>query len=148
MSHTHGMSKTQTYSAWSKMIGRCQNVNDEFHRKHYIERGITVCERWKRFENFFADMGVCPEGMTLERKDNDKGYSPDNCKWATRREQCYNRRSNRRNTFNGETLTQTEIALKTGRSKSTIYRRMKLGFTPEQIASADKLTGRWQRKAS
>lgn len=141
MQRTHGLSKTRTYNIYLKMVSRATNPNDA-HWDGYGGRGIDLCDRWHTFENFLADMGVCPDGLTIERVDNDKGYSPENCKWATMREQCYNRRSNRRSYFNGEILTQTEIAVRTGRHKGTIYRRMKLGFTPDQIASPQKLTGK------
>jgi hypothetical protein len=75
------------------MIQRCTNPNFK-QWAHYGGRGITVCDRWRSFENFLADMGRRPQGLTLERENNDRGYEPGNCKWATRLEQRANRRPN------------------------------------------------------
>lgn len=106
----HGKTKTRTYSVWSDMKARCAGKTEQC-RKDYAARGITVCDRWlDSFENFLADMGEQPDGMMLERKDNDKGYDPDNCTWATRKEQNRNRRSVRYLTHNGVTKKLCEWA--------------------------------------
>jgi hypothetical protein len=80
------------YIAWRNMMVRCYKEKSS-HYKWYGARGITVCERWHEFGNFFLDMGKKPSPeLTLGRKENDQGYSPENCKWATQKEQQNNRR--------------------------------------------------------
>lgn len=92
----HGLSTSlvREYTAWRAMRLRCNNPSHPAYH-NYGGRGITVCERWDDFALFAQDMGLCPDGHSLERKDNDKGYEPDNCVWATRVEQGQNRRTSK-----------------------------------------------------
>lgn len=92
----HGMSRTPTYKSWVSMLWRCRDPRDASYPR-YGGRGITVCDRWDprkggSFLNFLADMGKRPEGLTLDRKDSDGNYTPENCQWATLKQQAANRR--------------------------------------------------------
>lgn len=88
----HGGSETKTYWIWSKMKDRCTNPNNsEF--KWYGAKGVVFCDRWRDFKNFLADMGYCPSGFSIERKDPFANYCPENCIWIPRSEQNLNKRN-------------------------------------------------------
>jgi hypothetical protein len=107
---THGQWGTPIHKVWSMMLQRCGNPkHNRFHR--YGGRGITVCDRWRSFQNFFEDMGARPPGMTLDRRDNDRGYEPGNCRWATRKEQSKNQRKGPRNPVNGRFVSPARSPL-------------------------------------
>jgi hypothetical protein len=129
----HGMSATKVYRSWLQMIHRCFNPN-HCHFERYGGRGITTTSDWLDFNNFFRDMGHPPTGgHSLDRLDNNKSYSKNNCRWATPIEQANNRSSNRRITYQGETLTLAEWSRKQNISPRLISRRLQDGWTAERI---------------
>ena len=129
---THGMSYTPVWHSWAAMRQRCHYPND-INYKNYGARGIHVCERWMNsFENFYSDMGDRPQGMSLDRIDNDGDYCPENCQWSTKPEQGINQRTNRLIEYDGERLTLMQWSRRTGLSKHTISRRLKSGWSVEK----------------
>lgn len=137
--HTKDGKTTPTYLAWQNMRARCKKNN-------YKKKGITICGRWDSFENFLADMGERPEGKrkyTLERMDNNRGYSPENCKWATWLEQGNNRSTNIHFTYKGKKLTLAQLARETGVEKEILRARLcrsKLPWTVEGAVKTPALT--------
>lgn len=121
----HGLGRTRTASIWRDMVARCTNPK-VMHFRYYGGRGITVCERWKDYLNFLADMGECPDFHSIERINNDLGYSPENCKWIPKRLQARNTRNALR--FDEKPLAQ--IAEETGVNYDTLYYRLKKHGTP------------------
>ena len=119
------------YTIWASMCKRCNNKNNKDY-KNYGGRGIKICESWEKFENFYADMGDRPKGLTIERIDNNVGYSPSNCKWATYMEQNRNRRDNRIITYGSESKCLAEWADVIGVKYMTLFRRLERH--PPQIA--------------
>lgn len=124
------------YRRYNGIKNRCYNKNCPQY-KDYGGRGIKICDRWlgpNGFRNFLDDMGACPnKKLSIDRIDNDGDYSPENCRWATTKQQANNRRSNRYLTFNGETLTVAEWADKIGVKRHTLEERLRRG---EPIESA------------
>jgi hypothetical protein len=131
MNKTHGMTSTSMFAIWSGMLGRCSNhKSKDFPR--YGGRGIQVCERWKSFDNFYADMGDRPKGKTLDRINNSGNYEPGNCRWASASEQATNRRSTHYVSLNGETLPLSEWAAKLDINPKTISTRLHRGWSYEE----------------
>jgi hypothetical protein len=109
---------------YRNMMQRCYNKNSGSY-KYYGDRGISVCWRWHDFENFYKDMYKTFElGLSIDRINNEGNYEPNNCRWVTNKEQCYNRRSNRILSFDGLTMTLTEWAEKIGIDRDTITARL------------------------
>jgi hypothetical protein len=115
------------------MRSRCLNPNASNYAA-YGGSGITICDRWlESFENFLADMGECPPGMTVERKDNLLGYSPENCRWATKTEQNQNTSATRLLEYQGESLCVAEWAKTLGIKATTIMSRLNAGWSTEEV---------------
>lgn len=129
---THGMFRTPTYHTWMGMKNRCLNENQPAF-KNYGERGISICEEWMEFDGFLADMGERPDGHTLERIDNSKGYSKDNCTWATCEQQSRNTRQNKFITYDGKTMCMMDWSKETGIPYATIQDRRRKGLAASQI---------------
>lgn len=129
---THGQTNTPEYNVWARIKQRCTNT--KYHEFHlYGGRGIKICSRWlNSFEAFFRDMGprTTPQ-HTVERINNDKGYEPGNCRWATQKENGRNKRNNHRLTHLGQTKCLSEWSEITGIKSSTIRARIKSGWSVE-----------------
>lgn len=125
---------TPEYRSWNKMKDRCLNPANEAYAD-YGGRGITICERWLKFDNFLADMGSRPSGTTLERVNNKKGYMPSNCKWGTRLEQNNNSRWNTRITYRGRTQTIAQWARELSIPSNRISKRLGEGWSVEKTLS-------------
>lgn len=141
----HGASAgqlTDEYRIWLGMRDRCRNPrNKKF--KAYGGRGINVCARWDDFSLFLSDMGPRPtKEHSVDRVDNDKGYEPGNCKWATRDEQANNTRMNRVLEVNGEVRTLADWARKTGLLHNTIVCRIRRGWPPERAVTEPAKPGK------
>lgn len=122
---------SKKYEVWHGIIGRCINPNHQCYND-YGGRGITVCKRWLKFENFDEDMPGWKSGLQIDRIDNDKGYCEENCRWATRKQQARNRRSNHLESYNGEIKTLTEWAEEYRIDRRTLLGRIKRGQTIEE----------------
>lgn len=123
---SHKLSKTPEYKTWISVRRRCNLPHDQNYH-NYGARGIKVCRRWDKFENFYADMGERPTPKhSIDRKDNNKGYSPSNCRWATSVEQQNNTRRTTFLTFNGKTLSLNEWSRLLGFGRNLLWYRVVL----------------------
>jgi len=129
---SHAMSGSRIYRQWSMMLDRCRNPRSQFFSR-YGGRGIQVCDRWHKFEAFYADMGDRPAGKTLDRINNDGDYEPANCRWATPKEQCNNKALNRLLTLRGRTQTLSQWAIELGVNESTLRTRVGRGWSDERV---------------
>jgi hypothetical protein len=137
---THGMSKTSIYRRWANMIQRCSDPNIKSF-KSYGGRGIQVCDRWLEFENFIADMGKPPTPKhSLERKDVNGNYEPDNCKWATHREQSNNKRDSIWCTRNGVSKPVIEWCRELHVPYKRVITRIENGWGAEEALSVPKMS--------
>lgn len=125
---THQMSKHKVYKVYQQMLLRCLDAGHPAY-KDYGGRSIKVCERWlQSFKNFWTDMGsTWQQGLTLDRRDNEQGYSPENCRWATRSEQSKNRRNSIRE------VDLASLSTSCGLKYSTLWARYRAGCTAEQL---------------
>lgn len=133
----HGMSGSRTYNTWAGMLQRCTNPKATKY-PDYGAAGITVCPEWFSFQAFFADMGERPEGKTLDRIDGAKGYSADNCRWATPPEQSENLKTVKSFMFDGRLTSLPALSRETGLKKKTLEYRITRGWSPSAVVSDAK----------
>jgi len=143
---THGHTKngkmTPEYKTWSSMMDRVSNPKNSNYM-YYGGRGISVCERWLKFDKFFADMGERPDGMSIDRIDVNGNYEPSNCRWATIEEQNNNKRNTRHVSHIGKTQNCTQWEKELGLNKGSLYNRLKRGWTMD-----DAITKPCRRRSS
>lgn len=134
----HGMHGTKPYMVWNTMKCRCCNPNDA-RWDYYGGRGIKVCKKWMRFIGFWEDMGSSyKEGLSLERRDNNKGYSKSNCYWATQTQQLRNTRRNRYINTQWGKLCVSEAAIRSELNVATVFHRIRSGWSPDRLLISTK----------
>lgn len=127
VNRSHGLTESKEYKIWCGMKRRCYNRNERSY-KTYGARGISVCDEWLHsFENFLSDMGTCPDGHSIERKDVNANYNKENCIWIPLPDQASNRTNNVQITFNNQTKTISDWARSVGLMPSTLQARLKSG---------------------
>jgi hypothetical protein len=127
---------------WASMIQRCTNPKNKFFHC-YGGKGIKVCQRWLRFENFLSDMGPRPKGRQIDRKNNRRGYFKSNCRWVTKNQQARNRSNNHNVTFRGETMSIAAWAEKLGVRARALQWRLSFGWPIEEALTKPYGRGRW-----
>lgn len=143
----HGLYYNKLYNTWTGMMDRCYNKESKAY-KNYGARGIDVCERWHDIHNFVKDNELLyQENLSIDRIDNNSGYSPDNCRWATQHEQSMNRRNSIYLTFQGTTKPMIEWAEEIGIKYRCLYLRKRRGWSDEQIITTPIIYGRNQHNS-
>lgn len=142
---THGLSNLKIYRTWAHMMERCY-VSSHTDYANYGGRGITVCQQWHDPQKFFFDMGDQPQNLSLDRINNDGPYSPDNCRWATPKEQQNNKRFNHQLTFKNETRTIAEWAELLQIPLARIYARVCRGWPIERILTEPRHLAQLKRQ--
>lgn len=142
LSATHGKTGTKTYDTWRSIKQRCCNPSSK-DWPNYGARGITICDDWAdSFLNFVKDMGERPQGMTIDRIDVNKGYSKDNCRWATPEVQSNNRRTCVYVEFNGKSQSVADWAKEVGIERKTLEYRIRTGWDVEKALTTPSLIKR------
>lgn len=139
--YKHGLSKTRLHYIWRAMKDRCYNPKNS-HYKSYGERGISLCDDWNNdFVSFYmwAINSGYREGLSIDRIDNEKGYSPDNCKWSTDIEQANNKRKNKFITFNGKSKTLAQWCREFGLNYHSVQSRLNNGWSIEKAFTTPRL---------
>jgi len=136
---THGFTvggQSGTYVSWCRMKTRCDNPNMRDF-KYWGGKGIKYPDKWKTFDGFLEDMGPCPYGHSIERRDNNKNYSKENCLWIPKENQSKNRSTNHLITYGGLTMTIEDWSRKTGINATTIHQRLKYGWSEEHAITVN-----------
>ena len=128
---THNMSNSREYESWSCMLSRCNNPRTN-RSKSYVLKGITYAKEWSNFENFYKDMGNRPIGTSLDRIDNDKGYTKSNCRWATNIEQARNKSNTKYVVYEGKKMPMIEVCDILKLNYNTLNSRLNRGATFEE----------------
>lgn len=144
--HTRGGRTSPTWRSWNAMHQRCEQPSHEAFAR-YGGRGIRVCDRWRVFENFLADMGIRPEGMSIDRIDPNGHYEPSNCRWATRTEQARNRRDTVKVIANGVVESAAAVTARLGLTRDRVASRLSAGMSNERAVSPRDLRGTNQPRA-
>ena len=144
---SHKLSHIPEYKIWASMKHRCSNRNTYWSATYYSDRGISVCDRWKEFENFYEDMGSRPgPNYELDRIDNDKGYNPTNCQWITKQDNLRKREQVTKVSINNREYTLKEISKEYNLTYQSVYQRYLKGLRGEELIRPQDNRGRKRKE--